>query len=134
MEESGRHVAETASKRLRREGERKEADAEKFEIVSVDSRTFERDPEGDRCKFSWKIVVQSHATRPLVLKANLEFVDMDSYLVEEDSASGFKLDPGARGKFRGTSGYRTRRNTRSSASAPTYPRTWQGRRSEKISR
>ena len=113
LEDSGRHPAETASKRLVREKGEKDAkgnavegsgdgdDGDWFEIISVDSRTFERDPEGDRCKFSWKVVVQSHATRPLTLEAKLEFVDMDSYLVEEDSGSGFKLEPGGRGKFRG---------------------------------
>ena len=74
---------------------------ETFEIISVDSRAFERDVEGDRCKFSWKVVVKNHTTRPLILRARLEFVDMDSYLVEEDSATGFRLEAGDEGKFRG---------------------------------
>ncbi len=104
LEMGSRPVGEEVTRRSprTRTGEAGEIGAgDLFEIVSVDSRTFERDPDADRCKFSWKVVIQSLASRPLELQARLEFVDMDSYLVEEDSAAGFRLEPGARGKFRG---------------------------------
>ena len=107
----GRPSGESISKSsgiISKDGTSKPAEEEKepevletFEIVSVDSRAFERDVEGDRCKFSWKVVVRNHTTRPLILCARLEFVDMDSYLVEEDTATGFRLEAGDEGKFRG---------------------------------
>ena len=72
----------TPSKKLNTEKKGDTGEAiETFEIISVDSRAFERDVEGDRCKFSWKVVVQNHTSRPLILSSRLEFVDMDSYLV-----------------------------------------------------
>jgi hypothetical protein len=74
-------------------------DGELFEILSVDAKPVS-ETEGE-VRMSWKMTVQSQSDRDLRVVAQVQFVDMDSFVIDEERVESLMLSARQRQKFGG---------------------------------
>ena len=71
-----------------------------LKIVEVDAKLLEVDCEETR-RLSWRLVLINEGEHDVRVDALVQFVDMNSYALEEHKEYGLVLHPGKRQKFTG---------------------------------
>lgn len=73
--------------------------AKPFEVVAIDAKITEANTVWS--KFAWKLTVKNLTMNPMVLAANIEFLDKDGFVVDEDTESNLLLQAGAQNVYTG---------------------------------
>lgn len=70
-----------------------------FEIVAINTRVTETNDIW--WKYAWKLTLRSNSNRPLVLEAEIKFLDRDGFIVDTDTEYGLLLQPKEERDFTG---------------------------------
>jgi len=76
-------------------------DSPEVTIVAVDSRIMETNSVW--WKYAWILTLQNETGKTLGLKAQIEWLDADGFVIDHDTEYDLVIKPGAQGVFRGES-------------------------------